>query len=127
MLTITPAYAALLGVLFLVLSARVITWRRSRKIALGDWSDPEMVKRARVHGNFAEYAPFGLVLVVLVELKEAPTLLVHVLAAALLTGRFLHAAAFAFQSQILAFRVAGMVLTTTSIGASAAVLLVLSF
>lgn len=87
MLTVTPVCAALLAVLFLVLSGRVILYRRSKQISLGDWGDPEMVKRARVHGNFAEYAPFGLVLVVLVELMGGAGLLVHGLAAALLAGR----------------------------------------
>ena len=59
-LVITGSYGAALTALFLVLSARVITFRRRNGINLGDGNDPEMLRRMRAQGNFVEYAPlFG--------------------------------------------------------------------
>ena len=57
MVTITAAYAAILAVLFVVLSRNVIVIRRRRRIAIGAESDPDLLRRVRAQGNFAEYAP----------------------------------------------------------------------
>jgi uncharacterized membrane protein YecN with MAPEG domain len=59
---ITALYAALLTMLFVVLSVRVIAMRRGSGAALGDGGNPELLRRIRVQGNFAEYVPLGLVL-----------------------------------------------------------------
>ena len=54
MLAVTGIYAAALTGLFLLLSMRVITYRRGKKISLGDGGETEMTRRMRAHGNFAE-------------------------------------------------------------------------
>ena len=54
-MTITPVYAALLGLLFIALSVRVIRLRRSRKVAVGARGDEAIERAMRVHANFAEY------------------------------------------------------------------------
>jgi len=73
MLSITAFYAALLAVLFLVLSVRVIGWRRESRVEFGHGEDSELLRRMRVHANFAEYVPFTLLLMALAcELMVTP-------------------------------------------------------
>ncbi len=69
---ITPLYAALAAVILIVLSLRVIGARRSRRVAIGDGADEDLARRIRAHGNFTEYAPLALVLILLLELGGAP-------------------------------------------------------
>ncbi len=77
MLSITAFYAALLAVLFLFLSVRVIGWRRERRVEFGHGDDIELLRRMRVHANFAEYVPFTLLLMALAESMAPPHLLLH--------------------------------------------------
>ena len=90
-MTITAFYAALLAVLFLYLSVRVIGWRRDRRVEFGHGEDFELLRRMRVHANFAEYVPFAIVLMALAESMEPPDLLVHVAGVVLVVGRLIHA------------------------------------
>ena len=69
---ITPLYAALAAVILIVLALRVIGARRSRRVAIGDGADEDLARRIRAHGNFAEYTPLALVLILLLELGRAP-------------------------------------------------------
>ena len=66
-MTILPVYAALLALLFVLLSIRTIRTRHSRKVALGHGDDPAMLRAMRVHANFAEYVPLALLLIYFVE------------------------------------------------------------
>jgi len=61
-MTILPIYAALLALLFVLLSIRTIRTRHSRGVALGHGDDPAMLRAMRVHANFAEYVPLALLL-----------------------------------------------------------------
>ncbi len=88
---ITPLYAALAAVILIVLSLRVIGLRRSHRVAIGDGGDDDMARRIRAQGNFAEYTPLALVLILLLELGGAPAWQLHLLGAALILGRILHA------------------------------------
>ncbi|MBW0156530.1 MAPEG family protein [Sedimentimonas flavescens] len=115
---ITPLYALPLTALFIVLSARVINYRKAQRISLGDGDDPELRGRVRAHGNCAEFAPMGLVLLLMAELAQAPAPALHFAGTALLTGRVLHAWAIGWRGPFAA-RVAGMVLTFLSLAAAA--------
>lgn len=90
-LTVVPLYAAVLGVLFFVLSVRVIAFRRRHRVAFGSGSNPDLERRIRVHANFVEYVPLALLLLAMAELRGAPTLWLHVGCATLLAGRIAHA------------------------------------
>ena len=59
---IVPAYAALLALFFVALSIRTLRLRRELRIAVGDGGNPAMLRAMRVHANFAEYVPLGLIL-----------------------------------------------------------------
>ncbi len=58
-MAITAFYAALLALLFVFLSVRVIGWRRVKRVELGHGDDSQLLRRMRVHANFAEYVPFS--------------------------------------------------------------------
>jgi hypothetical protein len=123
-IAIVPVYAALLALLFVALSLRVIGARRSGKVAIGAGGDTGLERRMRVHANFAEYAPFALLLLALAELQAAPALLIHALCLALLVGRAAHAWGVSNPSEDFRFRVFGMAATFTVILLTALVLLV---
>lgn len=116
-------YAALLGLVYVRLSLRVIGHRRSSKIAIGTKGDVHLERAARVHGNFAEYAPLGLVLIYFVEATGYPWWVVHPLGVLLLAGRLLHAHGVAQEREDYRFRVSGMVGTFLALIASAGLLL----
>jgi len=122
---VTPLYAGLLGLLFLALSIRTIGVRRRLRIAVGDGGKEEMLRAMRVHANFAEYVPFAVVLLFLLETQGAPLVLVHALCAALVVGRLVHAHGVSRMRENLRYRVFGMALTFTAL-AGAAIGLLLS-
>ena len=111
MLAITPIYAAILGLLFVYLSALVIKQRRAAKVSIGDGDNPALRKAIAVHSNFSQYVPFALLLIAFVELNHASAYLVHGLCAALLIGRVAHAYGLAQAVQVMKLRQLGMVLT----------------
>ena len=126
MLTITPIYAALIAFLYVALSVNVIRQRRAGKISVGDHGDKAMIKAMRTHANCAEYAPFALLLIAMVELQDAGDWLVNLLGMLLLAGRLLHAYGFGKTPQIIILRQIGMGLTFTAILLAAMANLVLA-
>ena len=112
---ITLLYAALLGLLFVLLSIRTLLLRRTLRIAIGDAGNESMLRAMRVHGNFAEYVPLSLLLIYLVEVTGASPLYVHALGAAVIAGRLSHAIGVSRMKENYAFRIAGMALTLAPI------------
>ncbi|WP_375281697.1 MAPEG family protein [Pseudooctadecabacter sp.] len=112
---ITPLYAAALALIFIALSIRVITYRRGNQLGLGDHGDKSLMKRMRAHANFAEYAPFGLLLMLLVELQEGAGWVLHLTGLLLLLGRAGHAYGFSASPPKMNLRVGGMLMTFASI------------
>ncbi|EOD81422.1 membrane-associated protein [Grimontia indica] len=89
-------------------------------MALGDGNEKLLNKAIRAHGNFAEYVPFALLLLLMVELQlEQQSPYLHVLGITLLVGRLLHAYAVSQPNEPLKFRVYGMLLTFLVLIASA--------
>ena len=118
-IAITSLYAAVLTGLFLILSWRVIMYRRANSISLGDADDKDLRKRMRAQANFVEYTPLALLLMVMTEMQGAPALALHMMGLALLAGRVLHAYGFASTPQKIIFRQIGMVLTLTMLAVAA--------
>ncbi len=113
--TITTAYAAALGLLYVPLSFAVIRSRRRSGVSLGDGGQQELQRRVRAHANFAEYVPIVLILLLLAELGGAAPWRLHLSGASLLLGRCLHAATFLFTQRFMPGRVGGMVMTFFSL------------
>ena len=125
MIRIVPVYAALLAFVFIALSAHVIGVRKRLKVAIGANGDMALERAMRVHANFAEYAPFALLLLAFAEMQGAYRPLIHGLSGALLVGRCAHAYGMAQESEDFRLRGAGMVLTFGVFAITAALLLVL--
>ncbi|MEZ6932574.1 MAPEG family protein [Aeromonas sp. S16(2024)] len=123
-MTILPVYAALLALLFVLLSVRTIRTRHSRGVALGHGEDPAMLRAMRVHANFAEYVPLALLLIYFVEASSQTPWLVHLLGASLLCGRLCHAFGMSRTPENLRYRMVGMGLTFSVILVSAAHILI---
>lgn len=125
-MSITPLYAAIATFIFLFLSFRVIGARRLAKVGLGDGGDRLLLRRLRVHGNFAEYVPLTIVLMVLAELQGTPAAVIHLIGIALISGRLIHAYGVGQEPEQVRLRVTGMMLTfvalitgaTTNLGLS---------
>ncbi|MEO0500716.1 MAG: MAPEG family protein [Pseudomonadota bacterium] len=93
--TITMGTAAILTLILLVLSYRVSQVRLAKKVNLGDADDPVLIARIRAHGNFTEYVPMLLILILLIELAGGNRTGLMVVAATLVLARLLHAAGMA--------------------------------
>lgn len=117
-------YAALLALLFVALSIRIIRLRRSLHIALGDAGNHALLRAISVHANFAEYVPLSLILLYLLEGQGAHPALLHGLGVSLLMGRLSHAFGVSQANENFRFRVFGMALTFTTLITSSAYLLV---
>jgi len=88
---ITAFYAGLSALLLLVLKVNVIRLRWRYRVGLGEGNEPALQRAIRMHGNFIEHAPIGLVLILLLEIGGQAAGLVHGLGAALVLGRVAHA------------------------------------
>ncbi len=119
-MSITPIYAGALALLFLVLSVNVVRTRRDSKVNIGDGGDQLLQRRIRAHGNFAEYVPLVLLLIVFAEVGGAAKWLVHVLGGALLLARLMHGFALSSLTMRPFHRTGGMVLTMIVLASAAA-------
>ena len=115
LLPVTALYAGLLALILLPLSARVIGIRRRQRISLLDGADPRLTRAIRAHGNFIEYVPIALILMLVDEINGAAAWLLHPLGLLLLGGRLAHAYALTTDPRS-PLRVAGMGCTLTAIG-----------
>ena len=87
---VTPLYALPLAGVFLILWFRTSAMRSGLNLSIGDGGNPQMLLRIRHHGNFVEWAPFVLILMILAEGMGAPALYLHITGALLLIGRIAH-------------------------------------
>jgi len=111
MLLVTSIIAAVLTIIFVRLSFAVIGLRRKNKIGLGSGGHEELERAIRAQGNFAEYVPFGLILIACLELNGAPWWLVVIPGIALIIGRLIHAVGINEPPPDFSKRVLGMKLT----------------
>ena len=88
---ITALYGGLLGLLFLALCWQVVNHRRKGRVGLGTGGNADLERAIRVHGNFAEYVPLFLVLLLVAELGGAPAWLLPVLGGVFVLSRAAHA------------------------------------
>ena len=102
---ITGVYAAILSLIFMFLSVRVISIRRSDKIAIGSGGNADLERAIRSHANFAEYVPLALILMLLVE-KPDTLLAIHVSGVTLIIARCAHA--YGMMTKEFLFRVIGV-------------------
>jgi uncharacterized membrane protein YecN with MAPEG domain len=111
MLIITSIIAATLTIIFVKLSFTVIGLRRKNGIGLGSGGYEDLERAIRAQGNFAEYVPFGIILIACLELNGAPWLLVTISGVTLIIGRWIHAKGMNVPPPDFSKRVLGMKLT----------------
>jgi uncharacterized membrane protein YecN with MAPEG domain len=115
-IALTAVYALLLTGLSLAVSLR----RQNLQTAFGDAGDKILQCRVRAHGNFTEYAPMSVLVVLALSATDTADLLVWAVALVFLVTRVMHAAgmmagqtgprALAMVVQHLTFLVAALVL-----------------
>jgi uncharacterized membrane protein YecN with MAPEG domain len=120
---IVALYVGLNILILLVLSIRVIRLRRGNKISLGHGDNEDLLKAARVHGNFTEYTPMALIGLIVVAYLDGSPLLLHTLGGILTVGRIMHAVAITKGTRAMTGRVGGMMCTFAVLAAEAAFLL----
>ncbi|MEX0952111.1 MAG: MAPEG family protein [Gammaproteobacteria bacterium] len=123
---VTPAYAAILALVFVFLSVLTINKRRSAGAAIGDGGQVQLQRAIRVHANFAEYVPFALLLIYFLEISSRIDWLIHILCLVLISGRLLHAYGVSQARENLRYRITGMAMTFTVIVTAAGVILISS-
>ena len=111
MLLVTSIIAAVLTIIFVRLSFAVIGLRRKNKVGLGSGGHEDLERAIRAQGNFAEYVPFGIILIACLEINGAPWWLVAFPGIALIIGRLIHAIGINSPPPDFSKRVLGMMLT----------------
>ncbi len=108
---IVTFYAGLNGLIALVLALLVVRLRVKTKTDLGTGGHLTLEQAIRAHGNFIEYVPIILLLLLLLELCGTRPIVLHALGAALTVGRLLHAWGLHTTPGESAGRAAGIFLT----------------
>lgn len=89
-LTTTTLYALPLLLIWIVLWIRVTSIRSAIGCSIGDAGDMTLLQKIRQHGNFIEWVPLVLVLMILAEAQGTDALWLHVAGVLLLIGRLAH-------------------------------------
>ena len=75
-------------------------------------NETKLVRNVRSHGNFSEYVPLFLILLLILEIKnETPFLYLLITCLIFLYGRLAHAICFSFYEFNQSLRISGMLFT----------------
>jgi uncharacterized protein len=111
---IVAFYAAILALIFVALTIRIIVLRNVLKIGIGDGGNVKIIRAIRAHSNFAEYVPFTLLLIYFVEVSAfMPYWFIHGVCICLLVSRISHGFGISQIKENFAFRIFGMIMTFT--------------
>jgi len=121
---ITAIYAALLALMYVGLAFYVIRQRFKLRVGLGDGGQPELIKAIRIHGNFAEYVPFVLVLMLILESQQVPVWQLQLVGGLIVAGRLLHLVGLLSSAGTSIPRFFGMIATFSALISAALMLLV---
>ena len=128
-LPLASLFGGLFTLFYLFLSFRVGYFRGSPVMKLifkmhENVPQIKLERNVRAHGNFSEYTPTFLVLLIILEIKEESSL-VYLLAICLLFsyGRLAHAICFAFYEFNPFLRISGMICTYLGLAVFAAQLI----
>ena len=84
---ISTLYIGINVLLNLILAILVVRARVKTGVEIGDGGKNELIQAQRVQGNNVEYVPFGLLVLIAVEMAAAPVWMVHTLGAGLSVSR----------------------------------------
>jgi len=77
--------------IYIVLSMRVISERSKSQFVVAETMPQALFMRTRTHANFAEYVPLSLLFLALLEMAQAPGLVLATLGGLLVLARLSHA------------------------------------
>ena len=89
-LPVTLTIAAATAVVNLWLAFRIVPTRVKNNVLVGDNDDLRLRSRMRAHANFAEYAPFVLILMALIELAGGSAMWLWIAGLAFVLARIAH-------------------------------------
>jgi uncharacterized protein len=89
-LTITTLYALPLVAIWFALWIGVSSTRSGLNSSIGDAGNSGLLLKIRRHGNFIEWVPFVLVLMILAEAQGTGAIWLHAAGLLLLVGRIAH-------------------------------------
>ena len=119
MVWVTALYAGLLGLIFAVLSGRVMLWRFSSGVVAGDGGHESKAAMIRAHANFFEYVPICLVMLAVLELNGMSSAWLHALGGLLVLARVLHGVGMSWTIGVSVGRRVGTALTMVVLISSA--------
>jgi uncharacterized membrane protein YecN with MAPEG domain len=106
---ITPLFAAIFGLIYIVLSLTVVKSRMGKRVSLGNGDSSELERAVRIHANFSEYVPTSLLLLWFLESISFDSTLVFYLGCTLLLARLAHVVGMNNPKQFMLLRQLGMV------------------
>lgn len=110
LLPITASTTAFLSLIFGVCSFRVIRLRQKNNVSLGHNNNQELERAIRSHGNFSEYIPLCLFLMLMLELHAANIMILISSGFFLIIGRLCHIRGIV-SPEHFRYRIAGMMMT----------------
>ena len=121
-LYLTTIFASLFTFIYLFLSFRVGYFRGSPVMRLifkmdDEINEKKLNRNVRSHGNFSEYVPIFLILLLILEIKNGiPFLFLLTTCVIFLYGRIAHAICFSFFEFNPFLRISGMLCTYLGLG-----------
>jgi uncharacterized membrane protein YecN with MAPEG domain len=108
---VTPFFAAVFVLIYVLLSFSVVRHRIGKQVALGEGEDRDLHVAIRVHGNFSEYIPLALLLMWFVEMVLYDSRLAFGMGIVLLVGRVMHFIGMHSPRKYMILRQLGMLAT----------------
>lgn len=119
-------WTALLILLMVILSVRVMLARRTHRVSLGDGGLEPMTVLTRSFGNAAEYTPLAIGALILLAALGSTATEVHAIGVAFFVGRLVHPLGLTMKAPNWA-RIVGMMLTWLPLIAASVLLLMAVF
>lgn len=126
-LPVTLLFTSLNALIFVALSAYVVRRRFTERVSLGTGGKKPLEVAIRTHGNFAEYVPFALLLIALLEAGNQPKAFLYGLGALLTLSRLSHVIGLQIRRAPNPFRMFGLLGTWLVLIAGALAGLIASF
>jgi uncharacterized protein len=104
---VTSLFAIPLAIIFLVLFMQVVFLRTNLSESIGDGGNKELHERIRRHGNFVEWVPMVMLLMLLNEAQGTGAMWLYAAGALLTIGRVLHPLGLKADNSAHPLRVAG--------------------
>jgi len=91
MLHITSLYASLLALLIIFLAFKVVRFRLTKQVGIGDNGDKKGLLAIRTHANAVEYVPILILLMAIYEINGGSSLVLNIIGVLAVIARILHA------------------------------------